>query len=53
MTLSDPILELLVAQARAGDEAALGRLLELLPQLSAAAGAVADPAAAAGAARRV
>jgi RNA polymerase sigma-70 factor (ECF subfamily) len=29
MTASDPILELLVAQARAGDKAALGRLLEL------------------------
>jgi RNA polymerase sigma-70 factor, ECF subfamily len=29
MTPSDPILDLLLAQARAGDKAALGRLLEL------------------------
>ncbi len=29
MPPSDPVLELLVAQARAGDQAALGRLLEL------------------------
>ena len=50
MTESAAILELLLAQARAGDQAALGRLLELTAIIS-GCGPLADPPAAAGPAR--
>ena len=53
MTPSDPILELLVAAARAGDQRGPGPAAGTLPQLSSARGPLADPPAAPGPARCV